>query len=300
MTLDKKLVPDMSRRDFLQLVAGSGAAQVLAGDKFFDKLISEVGSPKTMKQGLWTEFATTCRECPAGCGMHVRCQDYRAIKAEGNPQHPVNRGGLCPRGQSSLQGQYDPDRLDRFLRADEPREKCKCTWRDFTTNIAEEAGKAKRIVIVSDVQRGAMAEVMEEFARSCGKPAEVIYYEAFNYEAARGANVTLFGIDRIPRYRFDKCEMIVSFGADFLESWTSSVEYAGQFAQMHHQGSGIGGQMVYIGPKMSMTAASADEFLPNQPKEKQPESTVWIYGALRRVMKNRVIVGGDEDDGGLD
>src|SRR5262249_23424115 len=56
-------------------------------------------------------FATVCRECPAGCGVLARNRDGRVVKLEGNPDHPVNRGGLCIRGQAGLQGLYHPDRF---------------------------------------------------------------------------------------------------------------------------------------------------------------------------------------------
>jgi Fe-S-cluster-containing dehydrogenase component/anaerobic selenocysteine-containing dehydrogenase len=259
--------PDVSRREFLQMMAGGGAAYAMGGDAIFEKLTPEVKGPRTMRPGLWTQFATTCRECPAGCGMHMRCQDNRAVKAEGNPAHPVSGGGLCPRGQSSVQGQYDPDRLDHFLRADEKREMCDCKWPDFIEQVAAQAKKAQRIVIVSDAHRGALSEVMEEFVRSCGRPTELLCCEAFNHEAMRKASSRLLGLDTIPRYRFDQCDAVLSFGADFMESWVSSVEYARQFSMMHHRGEGAGGQMIYIGPKMSMTAASADELYKVRPSE---------------------------------
>lgn len=38
---------------------------------------------------------STCTLCEAGCGIRVRVVEGRAVKIEGNPDHPVNRGGLC-------------------------------------------------------------------------------------------------------------------------------------------------------------------------------------------------------------
>src|SRR5258708_13050259 len=51
-------------------------------------------------------YATTCRQCAAGCGMLVRIVEGRAKKAEGNPAHPVNPGKLSPRAQPPFQDQY--------------------------------------------------------------------------------------------------------------------------------------------------------------------------------------------------
>jgi anaerobic selenocysteine-containing dehydrogenase len=44
--------------------------------------------------------ATTCGYCSVGCGMYVGVKDGRAVSVRGNPDHPVNRGWLCPKGLS--------------------------------------------------------------------------------------------------------------------------------------------------------------------------------------------------------
>jgi anaerobic selenocysteine-containing dehydrogenase len=42
--------------------------------------------------------ATTCGYCSVGCGMYIGVKDGRAVSVRGNPDHPVNRGLLCPKG----------------------------------------------------------------------------------------------------------------------------------------------------------------------------------------------------------
>ena len=44
--------------------------------------------------------STTCGYCSVGCGMFVGVKDGRAVSVRGNPDHPVNRGMLCPKGLS--------------------------------------------------------------------------------------------------------------------------------------------------------------------------------------------------------
>ena len=102
----------MKRRRFLQ-VAGAAGATLAAGcsSGSSDRLLPYVTPPDDVIAGIPTFYATTCRECPAGCGIHVTTREARAIKVEGNPAHPVSRGKLCARGQASLQGLYDPDRI---------------------------------------------------------------------------------------------------------------------------------------------------------------------------------------------
>ena len=78
-------------------------------------LFSDVQAPEDMVTGKATWYASTCRECPAGCGILAKNKDGRVIKVEGNPLHPINQGTLCMRGQAAVQGVYNPDRIRRPL-----------------------------------------------------------------------------------------------------------------------------------------------------------------------------------------
>jgi len=104
----------IDRRRFLSVLGISGAgAAVLSGcstDRV-QKLIPYLVQSEDQVPGVATWYASTCSECAAGCGLHVKTREGRAIKLEGNPEHPVNRGKLCSRGQAALQGLYNPGRL---------------------------------------------------------------------------------------------------------------------------------------------------------------------------------------------
>ena len=106
---------DLSRREFLHAVAASTVGAVV-----FTGCQPRPSEGLTESRVLQAEdtlsayenwYATTCRECPAGCGLIVRVIEGRAKKAEGNPDHPVNLGKLCARGQAVVQAEYHPDRL---------------------------------------------------------------------------------------------------------------------------------------------------------------------------------------------
>src|SRR5512139_1916222 len=105
----------ISRRDFLKL-AGAGVATtgVLTGCGPASRYVKRepyTKMPEYTYNGLSTFYATTCRECSAGCGLVVRTMQGRAIKVEGNKNNPVNAGKTCVRGQVTLQGLYNPDRV---------------------------------------------------------------------------------------------------------------------------------------------------------------------------------------------
>jgi Fe-S-cluster-containing dehydrogenase component/anaerobic selenocysteine-containing dehydrogenase len=250
---------ELSRRDFLKAAAGGSMA--LTGDfgaKSVTKLIPYVIPPEKIDPADWSLFATTCRECPAGCGMHLRHTNGRVIKAEGNPDHPINYGGLCPRGQSAVQGLYDPDRIQTILCG-----RCGSEMTEWEFGaLASELNAAKgRIIMISDLQTGALAEVMQSFLAAFDAKDELYFYEPFNYQSLRQAHREIFGINAVPSYHLDKCDFIISFGADFLESWVSNVQFAWQFAVMHSYNGSTKGRMAYVGPRYSMTAANSDDFI---------------------------------------
>jgi len=61
--------------------------------------------------------------------------------------------------------------------------------------------------------------------------AELIQYDPISNYGIKKAAETYYGTAVIPSYSFDKAKTIVSFGADFLGTWISPIEFAGQYAK---------------------------------------------------------------------
>ena len=97
---------NVSRRDFLKLASvGAATTTVLTGCGPASRYVTRepyIRMPEYTYNGLSTYYATTCRECAAGCGLVVRTYQGRALKVEGNPQHPLNRGKTCSRIASGI------------------------------------------------------------------------------------------------------------------------------------------------------------------------------------------------------
>ncbi len=213
--------------------------------------------------------------------MHLWHRDGRVTKAEGNPSHPVNSGGLCPRGQSSLQGLYDPDRMRRVLH-NQNGLKEERSWEEALEALGNTLRRAEgRVAVFSNLQTGALAEIMRAFSESFGSN-RLLMYEPFNYEPLRDAHEAAFGNSSVPYYRLDNCEVVVSFAADFLESWISPVQFAHQYSRMRTDREGKMGRFAYVGPRLSMTAANADEFFQVSPGDER-----WVALAMLKTMLDR-------------
>ena len=265
------LIEVVERRTFLKVLGSAGPAAAFAACSPVppEKIIPFVIPPEDVIPGVATWYASVCGECPAGCGTLVRTREGRAVKVEGNPQHPVNRGGLCIRGQSSLQGLYNPDRLAgpqrrRVTNAAAGQSVLEpVAWDDAQQALVDRvqelhrAGQGDRIALITPPLTGTMATLVSAIRDAMGG-ARWARYEPFAYEPIRRANERVFGHADLPHYDFGRADLLVSFGADFLETFGSPVGYARDHAGQRRVRNGRKARFVQIEPRLSMTGASAD------------------------------------------
>ena len=252
------------RRDFLKLV-GIGVAATAAGcaQPPQEKLIPYLVQPNDVLPGIPYWFASTCRECPAGCGIIVKQREGRAIKVEGNREHPVNRGGLCARGQAGLHGLYDPDRVKSPMVRDGANWK-PLTWDDALKLAADKLGAARgKLALITEHAPGSSHTLAAEWAKAAG--GTHLVYEAFAHESLREANRRSFGTSAIPQYDLAKADFVISFGADFLETWLAPTAHARGFAALRAKTDSGKGGFVAVEPRLSLTGANADEWVAVKP-----------------------------------
>jgi molybdopterin-containing oxidoreductase family iron-sulfur binding subunit len=273
----------MNRRTFLK-IAGIGSVSFAFGCNPPPKnLFSLVKAPDDMVVGEATWYASTCRECPAGCGILAKNREGRVVKLEGNPFHPINRGRLCMRGQAALQDIYNPDRLKTPLLKENDK------WRPLSYSKAESilrsrtqeaAGKGpNRVRLLTETVGDSMMSLFTAVMQNLNS-REPLVFEPYAYESLKTANEKVFGVDGLVSYHMERADVLLSFGADFLETWLSPVEYARKFKEMHAHHNGRKNLFFQVSPFQSLTGANADHWLACNPGS---ESVVAL-GLVRQAL----------------
>src|SRR5829696_4729900 len=275
------MTKEFSRRDFLKL-AGVGAATtaVLTGCGPAARYVERepyMRMPEYTYNGLSTYYATTCRECAAGCGLIVRTMQGRAIKVEGNPQHPVNRGKTCPRGQTTLQGLYNPNRIrgplehtrgDGLYDANFQDMEPNMSWDDAIRVVAEALNDAAGVAFLMGTASDHLFDLVSDLATAIGAPAPIRFGASTIFEARATlsqASENLFGQAALPFFDIGSADLVLSFGANFLETCLSPVAYNREFAKMRRGNPKRRGHFIQFESRMSQTAAKADEWIPLVP-----------------------------------
>jgi molybdopterin-containing oxidoreductase family iron-sulfur binding subunit len=214
------------RRDFLRAAGLGAATAALAGCSRapVEKAIPLMIQPEELVPGKSLFYATTCGGCSAGCGVLAKVRDGRPVKLEGNPLHPLSRGGLCAMAQAAVYDLFDSTRLQAPL-----LEGKQVSWQELDRTVSSrlaalrQQGGAIRLLsstITSPTLRAAIAEFLAPF-----RDARHISFDPLSSSAILDAHERTHGIRALPRYRFDRAEVIASFDADFLGTWISPVEY---------------------------------------------------------------------------
>jgi anaerobic selenocysteine-containing dehydrogenase len=266
---------NISRRNFLKLTGvGAAAAAALTGCGPAARYVTRrpyYEMPEYSKVGTSTYYATTCRECPAGCGIIVRTMEGRAIKAEGNPNHPVSQGKICSRGLTAVQGLYNPDRVTAPLRRPQRGqvESEAITWEDGVNVVAGTLQNGGGTAFLLGLTPDHLYNLASELSDAGGGPAPLRYGVTGLLEG-RATLMTavqnLFGEPGLPYFDIANADVVFSFGGDFLSTWLSPVSYGRAYGQFRRfSSSKPRGHLVSFEPRMGVTSGAADEWVPVAP-----------------------------------
>src|SRR6185436_9311419 len=142
----------------------------------------------------------------------------------------LSGGATCAVGQASLLGLYDGQRLASPMRRGQTS-----TWTEVDKEIAEALGRLRQDggavrILTSTITSPTTAALIAGFVGGF-KNARHVTYDPISASAILDAHALTHGVRQLPRYRFDRADVIVSFDADFLRTWLSPVEFTRAYAR---------------------------------------------------------------------
>jgi len=259
-----------SRRDFLKAAGFTFAGALLSGCQQAPEqyAVPPLSQPEDVVIGRASYYASTCGACRSGCGLLVKSRDGRPIKLEGNPEHPLSRGGLCAAGQASLLGLYDRLRLQH-----PQKDGSQTTWDEIDRDVRAQLDAVRKQpgavrllsgTITSPTTRALIGRFLGSFA-----DARHVVYDPLSCSTILDAHERTHGVRVLPHYHVERAEVIAAFDADFLGSWVSPVE----FTHAYRAGRPLTGNPprssfhVQIESRLSLSGSKADERICVAPDE---------------------------------
>lgn len=262
----------LTRREFLKTtLAGAVAAVAFTGCIPRSEL--QIESPPLMPEDLvegrdlW--YATINQSGPGGDGLIVRVMAGRAKKIEGNPDYPINAGKSSAIDQAVVQDLYHPDRIGRPLKRRGDRGSGRfdpISWSQAYSELASKlrglSGQPDRVVLATEPLRAHQAYLVDKFVTAYG--ARHLAFDPLAPTVERTVLGNMFGQDALPEFDIRNTNYLLSFGTDFLMTWLSPVRYGRHYGEFR-QGRSNRGYFVQVEPRLSITGANADEWVPIKP-----------------------------------
>jgi molybdopterin-containing oxidoreductase family iron-sulfur binding subunit len=262
---------NLQRRDFLRVLGWGGASASVAAcgftsvDSGVETVKSYVEPEDFNVPGVGIYYASTCTQCEGLCGVVGRVRDGRILKLEGNVASTINNGKLCGLGQAGVQHHYNPDRLRApLLRKD--GELKPITWAQAMPILLDRTASTRdgRFAFLTGPVSGHFKVLVGNTTEALGSRQHFVY-DPLSTRVNRAAAEQVLGAES-PRLLLDQAQVIVSFGADFLDTWVSPVHFAGQYARFRRAAEGKPrGTLVQIEPRMTLTGANADRWIAIRP-----------------------------------
>jgi thiosulfate reductase/polysulfide reductase chain A len=249
----------LSRRRFLQIAAGSAGVAAAGG--------SLARAERSLEGGEVRSVPTFCDICFWKCNAIAHVRDGRLWKVEGNPNDPLSRGRLCPRGTGGVGAHFDRQRLKapllrRRRRGDE--EWVEVTWDEALGQVAERMAALKRehgAEALALFSHGLGGTFLRHLLRAYGSPN----LAAPSYAQCRGPRDVgfrlTFGDDVGSPERTDiaNARCLVLLGSHLGENMHNTQ------VQELAEAVGNGACIIVVDPRFSVVASKARHYLPVRP-----------------------------------
>ena len=284
----------IDRRSFLSFVIGGAAGTALSPipAKLTDDLsIWTQNWPWTPvpKDGEVSYANSVCTLCPGGCGISVRKVEDRAVKIEGREGYPGSDGNACALCLSGLQLLYGPTRVRTPLKKVDGKWK-KISWDDAISEVTEklkglrESDQAHTVACISGSERGTVPQLFKRLLTAYGSPN---FMSVPSMQDSYALTLKLMhGVDAAVGFDLENANFVLSFGSGILEGWGSSV----RMFKAHSGWKDKKTKVVQIDPRLSNTAAKADQWLPAKPGTEMILAMGLAHVIIRESLYNKAFV----------
>ncbi|SOB57965.1 Molybdopterin-containing protein family [Pseudodesulfovibrio profundus] len=204
----------------------------------------------TLKYGEINNKPTVSKLCESGCAVKVRTVANEAFGTEGNTDHPLSGGGICPLCANGVQVMNNPNRINApMLNGEE------ISWDKAKEIVAEKLEAAgSKVAVISGDQTGTTNEVFSALLAAQGSDA--FYTMPCDMQAADKAWTGLMGGSGQVGYDLENADVVLLAGADALESWGPTVANLKAFAANEN------GKFIFAGPMQTKTASVTSKWVP--------------------------------------
>lgn len=233
------------------------------------------------------QIFSVCQMCPNGCGIKVRVYEGRAVKIEGNPDHPLNLGGICPRGQAALQLLYHPQRLKypvmRKSRGSDSWQKL--TYEEALGIVGQKLNdllknrSTHHLVAAYAGNSDLDNMLLQRFCSAIGTP-NYLRYESLGHKSMSMAIGLAQGIFGPPTIDWENCNYLMLFGAEPGATDVSPMWFLRSFGPLRRGHAGRRAKIVHVSTRYSSFSSKIDEWVRINPG---------TYGALALGMANVII-----------
>jgi thiosulfate reductase / polysulfide reductase chain A len=280
----------VSRRKFLKISAAT--ISVAAAGTALVKGAEAIGNNSRKDVKGVQKIPTYCDICFWKCGAIAYLNDGKLWKVEGNPEDPLSRGRLCPRGTGGVGAHYDPDRLKSPLIRKNERgreEWVEVTWDEAFTHIADKLQKIKTAYgpeAVALFAHGIGGNFLKHTLKAYGTPN----ISAPSFAQCRGPRDVgfrlTFGEDVSSPERTDikNAQCLVLIGSHLGENMHNSQ------VQEFAEAVGNGASIIVVDPRFSVAASKAKFYLPVKPGTDLALLLAWMNVIVKEGLYDREYV----------
>ena len=221
-----------NRRNFIK---ASGAAAVFmsaVGCVHDRKIVPYFDQPEELIPGNPVYYASIDETGEAG--LLVKTTEGRPIKLDGNPKYPVNLGKLDATGNAKILDLYDPDRIREIKVKNKKGDKYVASETSLKDHIAEISQKFKAagsgaVWVTGPMNSPAQKALISDMKKAFPGMKHVMLADRAVERMAHSQKRS-YGKSELPVLRFDKADIVVNFGYDFLSETANPVQTARLFA----------------------------------------------------------------------